>query len=160
MAWEDLSEEQQDAANILGWRGKSQWADEANMNVRMIDKSFQQLTLIEQDACEALEITEDDWDDMQVARQPVLSEPEPEPEPGPEPELEPMQEQRQSLQNSHGARLLSSDALSAYRTHAISEISSLLHANQHVAISLLSRHSWDVGTCSIAFRAYLCTECG
>ena len=155
MAWEDLSEEQQDAANILGWRGKNQWADEANMNVRIIDKNFQQLTLAEQDACEVLEITEDDWDDMQVARLPMQSEPQP--EPGPEPEPEPTQEQRQSLQSSHRARLLNSDALSTYRTHAISEISSLLHANQHVAISLLSRHNWDVGTCSIVFRACLCS---
>eukprot|EP01043_Picozoa_sp_COSAG02_P034186 COSAG02_NODE_2377_length_9006_cov_6.225864_6_plen_654_part_00 len=153
MSWEDLSEEQQEAAQILGWTTKSQWADEANMNVRIIDKSFQQLTPAEQDACEALEITEDDWDDMQVARRPVQSEPEPEPELEPQPEPEPTQEQQQSFENSHSARLLSSDALSTYRAHAISEISSLLHANQHVSISLLSRHSWDVGTCSNVFRA-------
>ena len=141
MPWEDLSVEQQEAAKVLGWRGETEWADQANVNVRMIDKNFQYLSTTEQAACEVLEISEDDWNDMQVGP-PALSEPEPEADPAQAFAFK----QRESLEQSHSARLLSSDALSTYRTHAISEISSLLNSNQHVAISLLSRHNWDVGT--------------
>ena len=159
MPWEDLSVEQQEAAKVLGWRGETQWADEANVNVRAVDKSFQQLSSTEQAACEVLEISEDDWDDMQVGR-PMLSEPEPELDPGLEPAQAVAFEQRESLDQSHTARLLSSDALSAYRAHAISEISSLLNSNQHVAISLLSRHSWDVGTCFTTISLCASTLCG
>ena len=151
LPWDDLAGEQQAAARILGWDGESQWVDQAQVSIRVLDKEFHQLSAEEQNACEELEINEDDWDDMELLRspqQPAHSQPEPEPEP--EPELEPARGtapagEAPDLRGRGGARLLSSVALAQYRAHAVDEVCSLLNASQHVAVGLLSQHDWDVG---------------
>lgn len=149
LPWEELSAAQKDAAKVLGWCKESQWADGANMCARFIDRDFQRLTLTEREACSVLEIAEDDWDDMEQAQQLTQFELEPELEPEPDQGPQPAAagDQQEFAGNGESARLLSSAALSAYRTHAISEVSSLLCSSQHLAISLLSRNNWDVGAC-------------
>lgn len=132
-SWEELQEEERQAATTLQWSEQT-WT---NDNTRIVDRTWGELTEEELEACEVLEIVEDDWEDLNLAE----DEPEPE-EPAPDAPTKDAKDVRRD--RVRHTEILNDEQLLVWRDTMIGEIAEFLGISRVVASKLLHRHGYDM----------------